>query len=121
MIAGDNATTRLDLDNELQPDAFLMIDPARGGQARISADDYVEGAPELVAEIASASASYDLHDKLKVYRRNGVKEYLVWRVQDHEVDWFTLVDGEFRRLAADGDGMVRSVTFPGLWLDVAAL
>ena len=46
--AGDNSTIRLDLDNEPQPDALLFIDPARGGQARISADDYLEGAPELV-------------------------------------------------------------------------
>ena len=56
----DNATLRLDADNELQPDAALLVDPRAGGQARISADDYVEGAPELVAEIAASSASYDL-------------------------------------------------------------
>src|SRR5262245_51963059 len=46
----DNGTARLDLDNEPQPDVLLLIDPARGGQARISSDDYVEDAPELVAE-----------------------------------------------------------------------
>ena len=57
----DNATIRLDLDNEPQPDALLMIDPARGGQARISEDDYVEGAPELVVEVAASSEGYDLH------------------------------------------------------------
>ena len=44
----DNTTLRLDDDNELQPDAALLIDPRAGGQARISPDDYVEGAPELV-------------------------------------------------------------------------
>ena len=43
--AGDNGTIRLDLDNEPQPDAFLIIRPERGGQARISEDDYIEGAP----------------------------------------------------------------------------
>ena len=64
--AGDNGSVRLDLDNEPQPDAFLLIEPERGGQARISADDFVEGAPELVAEISSSSVSYDLGKKLKV-------------------------------------------------------
>jgi Uma2 family endonuclease len=39
--------------------------------------DNVEGAPELIVEIAASSASYDLHDKLRVYRRNGVQEYIV--------------------------------------------
>ena len=55
----DNTTLRLDGDNELQPDAALLVDPRAGGQARISSDDYVEGAPELVVEIAASSASYE--------------------------------------------------------------
>lgn len=71
----DNSTIRLDADNEPQPDALLRIE--NGGQSRISEDDYVEGAPELIVEIAASTASYDLHEKLKVYRRNQVQEYLV--------------------------------------------
>src|SRR5208337_2822339 len=81
---GDNGSIRLDLDNEPQPDAFLFIQPECGGQARISSDDYVEGAPDMVAEVASSSASYDLGVKLQVYRRNGVREYVVWRVLDRQ-------------------------------------
>ncbi|MGO9601536.1 MAG: Uma2 family endonuclease [Isosphaeraceae bacterium] len=117
----DNATVRLDLDNEPQPDAFLIIDPARGGQARISPDDYLEGAPELVAEVASSSASYDLHIKLHVYRRSGVREYLVWRVLDRQIDWFVLREGEYEALAPGSDGILKSTVFPGLWLDPSAL
>jgi Uma2 family endonuclease len=118
---GDNTTVRLDLDNEPQPDGFLLIDPACGGQARISADDYVELAPELVGEIAASSASYDLHTKLHVYRRNGVREYIVWRVLERQLDWFVLRAGQFQALAPAADGIVRSEVFPGLWLDPAAL
>jgi Uma2 family endonuclease len=121
VIGGDNSTARLDLDNEPQPDALLMIDPECGGQARISDDDYIEGAPELVAEIASSSASFDAHTKLHVYRRNAVREYLLWRILDKEFDWFTLHEGEYRRLTPGEDGRVRSHVFPGLWLDVPAL
>ena len=67
----DNATARLDLDNEPQPDAMLYIIPERGGQVRITPDDYIEAAPELVAEVASSSASDDLNTKLHVCRRSG--------------------------------------------------
>src|SRR5262252_5463288 len=66
----DNSTVRLDLDNEPPPDALLLIAPTCGGQTRFSSDDYIEGSPELVAEVASRSVSYDLHAKLQVYRRN---------------------------------------------------
>ncbi len=118
---GDNGTARLDLDNEPQPDAYLLIDPARGGQARISADDYVEEAPELVAEVTASGASYDMHTKLNVYRRNGVREYIVWRVRDEELDWFVLRSGQYQPLTPDPEGLLRSEAFPGLWLDPAAL
>ena len=117
----DNTTLRLDGDNELQPDAALLIDPRAGGQARISSDDYVEGAPELVVEIAASSASYDLSDKLAVYQRNGVREYLVWRVPDQRIDWFELAHGVYRPRPADTAGVVRSAVFPGLWLDAGAV
>ena len=59
----DNPTVRLDLDNEPQPDLVLLQLPDKGGQARISEDDYIEGAPELVVEIVTSSAAYDLHQK----------------------------------------------------------
>jgi Uma2 family endonuclease len=115
----DNATVRLDWDNEPQPDALLRI--ATGGQSRISGDDYVEGAPELIAEIASSSASYDLHDKLTAYRRNGVQEYIVWQVCDRKLDWFSLQNGQYVNLVPDQEGVIRSRIFPGLNLPVAAL
>jgi Uma2 family endonuclease len=117
----DNATVRLDFDNEPQPDALLRIDSAYGGQSSISEDDYVEGAPELIVEIAASSASYDLHDKLKVYRRNGVLEYIVWQIAEQQVSWFSLQEGEYQPLLADDGGVIRSEIFPGLDLDVRAL
>jgi Uma2 family endonuclease len=117
----DNGSARLDLVNMPQPDICLFIDPARGGQARISDDDYLEDAPELVAEVAASSASYDLTSKFDVYRRHGVREYLVWRVQDREIDWFELKRKRFLRLPLDESGLYRSKIFPGLWLDPAAL
>ena len=114
---GDNSTARLDVVNEPQPDALLLIDPACGGQARIGADDYIEHAPELVAEVASSSASIDLNTKRDVYRRNGVREYIVWRVLEDALDWFVLRGEQFQPLTPDAQGWLRSEVFPGLWLD----
>jgi Uma2 family endonuclease len=119
--AGDNGSIRLDLANEPQPDAYLIIRPDRGGQVRISEDDYIEGAPELVAEVASSSASYDLSKMLDAYGRNGVREYIVWRVLDRQVDWYVNRGGHFEQVPPPPDGILRSEAFPGLWLDAAAL
>ncbi|MBW4612681.1 MAG: Uma2 family endonuclease [Desmonostoc vinosum HA7617-LM4] len=116
---GDNATVRLDFDNEPQPDALLRIEV--GGQSTISQDGYVNGATELIVEIAASSVSIDLHQKLKVYRRNGVQEYLVWRVDDGQFDWFRLNEEEYIKVEPNKDGVIFSQIFPGLWLDQAAL
>ena len=117
----DNTTVRLDLDNEPQPDVALFLDSTVGGQVQISADDYLEGAPELIAEVAASSAAYDLGDKKKAYRRNGVQEYLVWQMFENRLDWFVLQDGEYVALEPDAAGILRSRTFPGLWLAIEAL
>jgi len=115
---GDNPTIRLDLDNEPQPDAVLLIDPSAGGRSRLSQDDYIEASPELIIEIAASSAAYDLHDKKRVYRRNGVREYLVWQIFEQKLDWFELREAEYVPIVADANGTIKSGVFPGLWLAV---
>ena len=121
-LSGIAGSIRLDLDNEPQPDVALLIDPARGGKAKISGDDYIEGAPELVAEISASTASIDTHIKRRVYLRNGVSEYIVWRVYDEEIDWFFLDATDYKLLPFDpSERIYRSRTFPGLWLDVSAM
>jgi Uma2 family endonuclease len=117
----DNATARLDVINEPQPDALLIIHPDCGGQARISQDGYVEQAPELVAEVVASSVSIDLNAKFEAYRRCGVREYVVWRVLDRAIDWFVLREEKYARLEAGPDGIHRSEVLPGLWLDAQAL
>ncbi len=117
----DNGSIRFDNRNMPQPDALLRIAESHGGQCRLSEDHYLEGAPELIAEIANTSAAYDLGAKLSVYRRFGVKEYIVWRVADRALDWFVLRGGQYSPLVPGPDGILRSEVFPGLWLDPVAL
>lgn len=118
---GDNPTVRLDLDNEPQPDAVLLIEAEAGGRTRLGETGYIEGPPELVAEVAASSATIDLGDKQRAYRRNGVQEYLVWQVFDRRMDWFSLQNGEYVALLPDENGIIHSQVFPGLWLNVTAL
>ena len=117
----DAPTVRLDLDNEPQPDAVLLIDPDAGGQTRLSSDGYIEGSPEAIVEIAASSASIDTGSKKRVYCRNGVLEYVIWQTYENSLEWFCLINGKYQLLSPDPDGIICSRVFPGLWLDVSAL
>ncbi len=116
---GDNTTVILGRDSEPQPDLFLRVLPSHGGRSRTTGDDYVAGPPELLVEIAHSSRSIDLHAKRTDYRTAGVPEYLVYLVDDLRLRWFDLAGD--RELTVPADGIVRSVQFPGLWIDTAAL
>lgn len=116
----DNATLRLDLQNEPQPDALLRLPEASGGKAYIAADGYLEGPPELIVEVASSSASYDLNQKKRVYARNQVPEYIVFETYEQQVHWFVLHQGGYEAQRADAEGVLKSRIFPGLWLQSAA-
>jgi Uma2 family endonuclease len=117
----DNATAILGEESEPQPDAALIIEPACGGQTAIDEEGYATGAPEFVGEIANSSGAIDLHRKKQDYERAGVKEYAVVLLRNQQVRWFVLRGGAFQDVPPGGDGIYRSVVFPGLWLDAAAL
>ena len=117
---GDNGTVRLDRWNEVQPDIFLRLPTTRGGKSRVAPDDYLEGPPELVVEIAASSVAYDLHEKKRAYERNGVPEYVAAQVYEQRVDWFVLRESGYEALQPDEKGILRSEVFPGLWLNPAA-
>lgn len=118
VVLGIEPTVRLDLENEPQPDAVLLVP---GRQATIGADDYIEGAPELVVEVAASSVAIDLHDKKRAYRRNQVREYIVWQTLENQLDWFVLEADDYVAQQPDQQGISRSQIFPGLWLAVPAL
>lgn len=118
---GIEPTLQLDADNEPQPDGVLLMPEKAGGQSRFTEDDYVEGAPELVAEIAASSTAIDLHAKKNAYRRSGIREYIVWQIFEKKLDWSSLREGQYVSLQADAAGIVQSQIFPGLWLAVPAL
>ena len=115
-----NATTKLGPRDVPQPDGLLRYLPENGGQSTV-VDGYLVGAPELVFEVSGSSASLDSHAKKEAYLQAGVREYLVWRTQTGEIDWWVREEDDYILLEPDEDGILRSRIFPGLWLDAAAM
>lgn len=119
LIGSSDGTVYLTEDDEVQPDVALFRESK--GNARINDEHYLEGAPELVVEVAASSRSYDLHSKKESYRRAGVIEYVVWRTLDGAIDWFVLRDGQYEDVFPDDNGIIESHQFPGLRLPVARI
>ena len=121
-FAGANGSVLLNLDNEVQPDAVMCYWP--GGPAAIladSEDDILRKAPQLAIEVSVSSRVRDRVKKFRVYQAAGIQEYIIWSVKEKTVEWFRLVDGEYLAFAPDPNGILKSIVFPGLWLDVHAL
>ena len=116
-----DTTVLLGEDNELQPDLAMRVTGRAALRSRESAEGYLVGPPELVVEITASSAAYDAHAKREVYRRHGVREYLLWRTRDEAFDAWSLRAGRYVDLRPDGRGLLASRVLPGLVLDVPAL
>jgi len=91
--AGNNSTWLM-LDSAPQPDAYLRILPAYGGQ---SSDGrlYSTGAPELAVEICLTTTEVDFGPKRKLYQRAGVREYITIETFRKGIVWRMLVDGVY--------------------------
>jgi Uma2 family endonuclease len=97
----------------------MRIHSAYGGQSRETEDDYVEGPPELLCEVADSSKAIDLRQKREDYEQAGVIEYLVLVVSKPELHWFHFPTQ--RNIRPNREGIAKSRVFPGLWIDVPAL
>jgi Uma2 family endonuclease len=118
--SGGSASLFLDERNEVQPDAFIFR-PEPGGSVLITPEGYLQGAPQLVVEVAASTLAADLGAKMEAYRRNNVREYIVWRVPERAISWFRLVDGAYVLIEPDEQGVIESREFPGLRLNVPAM
>lgn len=116
LTVSDNATIRLDADNDPQPDLCMY---RTGGQTRL-VDGYIVGPPEMIIEIAGSSESYDFGEKRDVYESAGVGEYLVFDSIEGSIVWWHRAEGRFVEIEPRA-GVYQSVLFPGLWLDADAL
>lgn len=115
VIAGSPSTVVLDAKNVPEPDGVLY----RRERVVLNDRHLLELPPDLIVEIANSSVSRDLNQKKEAYRRNGVQEYVVWRIGDETIDWFELDNGQYR-LKQPKDGVIESARFPGLRLNLAA-
>jgi Uma2 family endonuclease len=78
--------------NIVQPDVFVVCDKNK------IADANIQGVPDLVIEVTSPSNSFiDKKQKLELYERCGVPEYLVVDPVGDLVERFRLVDGNYGR------------------------
>ena len=118
---GTAATVNLTVADAPEPDGVLYIDPRCAGSARVSPDGYLTGPAELLVEIGASSINSDLGEKRERYRAAGVREYLVLAPERGELYWYRLDGaGRYKRVKPTAGGLIRSGTFPGLWLNVPA-
>ncbi len=99
-----------------QPDIIFVA----AGRKHILKTNYIEGAPDLIVEILSATTGYyDLATKKDVYEAHGVKEYWVVDPKGKTIEIFENVNGRFVSVAKEREtGAVTSRLLPELTINV---
>jgi Uma2 family endonuclease len=99
-----------------EPDVLFI----RGDRAHLLGDTYVDGAADLVIEIVSPeSVGRDRGEKFVEYEAGGIPEYWLLDPERRQAEFYQLaVDGRYRVVAPDGDGVYRSAVVAGFWLRV---
>lgn len=80
----------LDDRNIVQPDILVVCDPSK------ITEKYIQGAPDLVAEILSPSTSIkDRREKRRLYEQFGVREYIIIDPSGEAAERFALIEGRY--------------------------
>lgn len=118
-IFGSRTAVELELFYAPEPD-ILFVSNRR---LHIIGEKGILGAPDFVIEILSAStAQNDRGPKLRAYERAGVAEY--WLIDPYGPagsEFYRLHNGSFRPSPPDAQGILRSATVPGFWIDLTWL
>jgi Uma2 family endonuclease len=105
-----------DNDNVYQPDiVFISAD-----RKNLIVDGRLQGAPDIVIEILSPSnAYYDLRQKMGVYEKYGVSEYIIVDPIQENADSYVLKDDIYHlHQRAEKPGTLNSFSLPGLSFDL---
>ena len=114
--AAAHASVRLGTQTMVQPHALARIETC--GASRLSTDDYVEGPPELIAEIGDDPQRAA---RRRAYQQSAVREHLTWDVETGAVRWDVLRGGAYTPLPVGAGGVIGSETLPGLRLALDGL
>ncbi len=116
-VPGSRTAVRLEEGHIYEPDLLFV----RRERERIIGEKQVNGAPDLVVEILSASTyHYDVGVKREGYERQGVGE--LWLLDPYGQEGAQMLardeaTGRFRTVSFTG-GVYHSTVIPGLWLRV---
>jgi Uma2 family endonuclease len=108
-----------DDDNVYQPD-IVFISAEKKKQI---IEGKFRGSPDLVIEILSPSnAYYDLRQKMAIYEKYGVNEYIIVDPIQENADLYALKEGSYYlHQKAEKTEALNSVLLPGLSFDISKL
>ena len=111
-------TTILSRELQRAPEPDIVI--VREGRPGVLDGRWVEGAPDIVAEILSTDRNRDRVRKRRIYAEAGVLEYWLIDPENDSVTLLELGNGEFvERAALGADDTLTTPLLPGLSIPLA--
>lgn len=121
LFACVNVAVKLD-ELMINPDIMVMIGSGRHQQCKPDFEnDYFVGPPNFIMDYAENPKSADMKNRKEIFEKAGVLEYLLVSDNCAKVEWNRLINGKYKKIKADRDGVIKSTSLAGLWLPVKKL
>ena len=108
-----------DNDNVYQPDILFISEDKKN----LIMDGRIHGAPDLIIEVLSpTNAYYDLRQKMRIYEKYGVNEYIIVDPIEENADLYILKEGIYHlQQKAQKTETLNSLVLPGLGFELDKL
>jgi Uma2 family endonuclease len=111
--------TKFDERNILRPDILYVTEERKQEIVK----EWIEGVPDFIIEVISIeSAYYDLRQKMDIYEKYGVKEYIIIDPIEQSAELYALKDGAYYlHQKAQNDEQLNSVLLQGFSINLSTL
>lgn len=102
------------------PGLIAQVGNGRFNQCNPVDYDYFSGSPNFVFDVFREEQREVYETRRDLFGQSGVVEYVAWFNSSKLPVWNRLVDGQYREVQEDQDGLIKSASLPGLWIPMKA-
>lgn len=113
-------SVQLDAKTKIIPGIIAQVNSGRFKQCDPGSYDFFTGPPNFVFDVFQDDQKEEYNFRKECFEKSGVIEYVVWFNSSKLPIWNRLIDGRYKKIKEDEEGMIKSKALPGMWVPLEA-